>query len=368
MIMTGRHILHLRFDLPADHDAELPERLRRLLENITPRVQMVEPDSAVLDLTGALPYWRRDARGLTELIQLRALAHLGLRSSAGCAGNRILAAMACALTPPGRRTVIDDSPEAIGEFLRPRPVRELPGVGARTAATLAEYGLHTVGDVADVPQLTLQRLLGARAGRTLHEHAQGRGAQIVDPTPTPASIITEHHFVRDELDPAGHRRALLTLADDLGTRLRTSDQIATGLTCTVRYADLSATRRSRTLPEATQHTVLLARTAYAAYESLGLQRARVRSIALHADALRPADRATRQLTLDAQDDKPLAIEAVADRARARYGRQVLYPAALAISPRSSLARRGLLRPEATGQTAAPGRPVPAEERPPSDPP
>ncbi|MCX4459914.1 hypothetical protein OG585_45185 [Streptomyces sp. NBC_01340] len=100
---------------------------------------------------------RRDACDITELIQLRALALYGVRSGAGAAPNRLLAAMACALTPPGRRTVIDDSPEAITAFLRPRPVRELPGVGAKAAATLAEYGLHTVGDVADVPQLTLQR-------------------------------------------------------------------------------------------------------------------------------------------------------------------------------------------------------------------
>ncbi|MFD3622531.1 hypothetical protein ACFWWT_46845 [Streptomyces sp. NPDC058676] len=105
------------------------------------------------------------------------------------------------------------------------------------------------------------------------------------------------------------------------------------MTCTIRYADQGSTRRSRALSEATQHTVLLARAAYAVYESLGLQRARVRSIALPADALRPADRAARQLTLDAGDDKPLAIEAVTDRARARYGHHVLYPAALAISTR-----------------------------------
>ncbi|WP_442819052.1 DNA polymerase thumb domain-containing protein [Streptomyces sp. NBC_01235] len=63
------------------------------------------------------------------------------------------------------RTVIDDSPEAISALLRTRPVRELPGAGGKTAALLGEYGLHTVGDVADVPQHTLQRLLGARAGR-----------------------------------------------------------------------------------------------------------------------------------------------------------------------------------------------------------
>lgn len=334
----NRSILRLSFDLPPDADPELPERLRRLLEDFTPRVQMLE-NGALLDLTGAMRWWQRDARGLTELVQLRALAHFGVRSAAGVAGTPMLATMACALTPLGRRTVIDDSPEAIAAFLRPRPVRELPGVGGKTATLLGEYGLHTVGDIADVPQHTLQRLLGARAGRALHEHAHGHDTQIVDLTPAPASLSTEHRFARDELDPAAHRRTLLALADDLGARLRTTGQIATGVTCTIRYADLSATRRSRTLPEATQHTLLLARTAYTVYDSLALQRARVRSITLRADALRPAARATRQLTLDAGDDKPLALEAVADRARARYGHQVIYPAALAISSRPPSARQ-----------------------------
>ena len=332
----GRSILRLSFDLPPEVDAELPQRLRRLLEDFTPRVQLLE-DGALLDLTGATRWWQRDARGITELVQLRVLAYFGVRSSAAVAGTPMLATMACALTPLGRRTVIDDSPEAIAAFLRPRPVRKLPGVGGKTAALLAKYGLHTVGDIADVPQHTLQRLLGARAGRALHEHAQGRDTTVVDTPPAPASLSTEHRFPRDELDPAAHRRILLALADDLGARLRATDQIATGVTCTIRYADLSATRRSRTLTEATQHTLLLARAAYTLYDSLGPQRARVRSLALRADALRPADRTTRQLTLDAGDDKPLAIEAVADRAR--YGHQVIYPAALAISSRSSSARQ-----------------------------
>ncbi|MFI9568853.1 DinB/UmuC family translesion DNA polymerase [Streptomyces rishiriensis] len=124
-------------------------------------------------------------------------------------------------------------------------MRELPGVGGKTATLLGEYGLHTVGDVADVPQHTFQRLLGAGAGRVLYEHAQGHDLTVVDATPAPASLSKEHRFPRDELDPAAHRRILLALADDLGSRLRATDQIATGVTCTIRYADLSATRRSR---------------------------------------------------------------------------------------------------------------------------
>jgi hypothetical protein len=53
--------------------------------------------------------------------------------------------------PVRQRTVIDNSPEAIDAFLRPRPVRGLPGVGTRTAATLTEYGLHSWPRAAAAP-------------------------------------------------------------------------------------------------------------------------------------------------------------------------------------------------------------------------
>jgi hypothetical protein len=67
----GRRILRLSFDLPHDTDVELPERLRRLREDVTPRVQMLE-DGALVDLTGATRWWQRDARGIIELVHLRA--------------------------------------------------------------------------------------------------------------------------------------------------------------------------------------------------------------------------------------------------------------------------------------------------------
>ncbi|MFI1921587.1 MULTISPECIES: hypothetical protein [unclassified Streptomyces] len=103
-------------------------------------------------------------------------------------------------------------------------------MGTKAAAAFAEYGLHTVGDIADVPRLTLQRLLGARAGRALHERVGGcgRDTTIVDPTPAPASISAEHRFARDELDPAQYRSALPALTDQLGARLCGSGQIGRG--------------------------------------------------------------------------------------------------------------------------------------------
>ncbi|MDX3064751.1 MULTISPECIES: DNA polymerase Y family protein [Streptomyces] len=324
-------IVHIRFELPAEAEDLVPV-LRLLLEDFTPRVQFLIPDSARLDVTGARRFWGRDARGIAQVIQLRTAALYGVRSAAGTASSPMLAAMAAALAPVGQVLTVGHSPDEIRAFLRPRPVRELPGVGAATAATLARFGLYAVGDVAAVPLPTLQRLLGAHAGRALYERARGHDVSAVDAAPPARGISANRRFGYDELDAVQHRRVLLALAVELGTRLRAAGQIAEAVSVTVSYADQSATTRSRALAEASHHTVFLGRGAYAAYETLGLQRARVRGISLRADGLRAADRATRQLSLVAQDDKHLLIEAVADRARARFGDGALYPAALASAP------------------------------------
>ncbi|WP_331758957.1 DNA polymerase thumb domain-containing protein [Streptomyces anulatus] len=330
-----RHIAHLRFELP---DTVQLEDLRPLLEQVTPQVQLLEPDTAVLDVTGALRFWNRTAAEIARLIQLRAAAHHSVRAAAGTGPSRMVAAMACALTPPGHLTTVE--PDAVAAFLRPRPVRELPGVGPATARLLIQHGVHTVGDLAGLPLATVQRLLGARTGRTLHDRTHGHDHRPVVTEPVARSTSAEHRFTRDELDPAQHRRALLDLAGQLGTRLRTDAQVAASLTITVRYADGSTTTRTRTLAEATHHTALLARSAYDLYDTLGLQRARVRSITLRGENLRPAEHAARQLAFDHTVDKALLIEAVQDRARQRYGTDVIKPAALAERHRSTTPGNG----------------------------
>jgi hypothetical protein len=213
-------------------------------------------------------------------------------------------------------------------FLAPLPVLALPGVGTATARTLGSYGLHTVGLLAATPLPTLQRILGVGPGRQLHQRAQG-----TDPTPVATGIPTrsfaaEHTFDRDELDPVEHRQVLLALTHHLGARLRTGDQAAGALTLTVRYADRSATTRSRSLAEPTAHTPALTATAYQLYEALALQRARVRALTLRAEGVRPAAHATRQLSLDPADDRAHRLEAVIDRSTTRYGTVVLTRAAL----------------------------------------
>ncbi|WP_367324234.1 hypothetical protein [Streptomyces sp. HUAS ZL42] len=321
-------ILCVRFQLPPTHEAALPGLLG-LLEEFTPVVEALPPDGALADLRGAERYFGRSAVELASVIRVRSLALYGVDCLIGAGPGPMLARMALGDAEPGVTCAVPEEPDAVAEFLAERPVGVLPGVGAATARTLCEYGLDTLGLVAAAPLSTLQRLVGAKTGRELHEKASGVDRGRVVPNAVSRSLAAERPFTRDELDPDRHRRALLSAAEELGTRLRALDKVCRTLTLTVRYADRSSTTRSRTLKEPTAHSAALTRAAYGMYEALGLQRARVRALALRAEGLGPAEQASYQLTFDPVDEKLRRIEEVADRARAKFGPRAVMPGALA---------------------------------------
>jgi hypothetical protein len=77
------------------------EQVLGLLQDFTPRVQALPPNAAAdLDLTGAQRFFDRGARGISELVRLRALAWFGVETTLAVAPNRMLATMVAATTTP----------------------------------------------------------------------------------------------------------------------------------------------------------------------------------------------------------------------------------------------------------------------------
>lgn len=328
-------VMYLRLH-PADGGplgAEAYAGVLGLLDGLTPAVQALPPDAALADVRGALRYFGRDAVRLAAVVRVRALALYGVDCTVGVAGNPMLARAAARDARPGATLAVPDEPAAVVAFLAGKPVTALDGVGPRAARTLCSYGLDSVGRVAAAPPAALRRILGARLGREVAERARGIDRTPVRPGAAARAVAAERAFERDELDPVRHRRALLSLTQELGARLRTQEagpgQVCRALSLTVRCADRSTLTRTRRLAEPTAHSDALTSTAYALYAGLGLQRARVRALSLRAEELIPAERAAQQLSFDPRDEKARRLEAVTDRVRARFGPHVIARGSLA---------------------------------------
>lgn len=337
-------ILHLRF-----HRAgfETYRELFTVLGDITPVVQALPPDSALLDLSGATRYFGQSPAELADRLQTRLAARYGLVSTGGIGPNRLLATLAADAASPGTVRVLPDDPAELERFLRSCRVRELPGVGAVLERSLLRYGIGTAGDLAALPLTTVQRIAGASAGRLLHERARGTDRRTVSPGGPPATITSAQRFDRDVLDPAVIRRALLGAATDLGARLRIAGQIARTVELQVTYADRSATTRSRTLPEPTAHTPSLQQALYGLFSALGLQRARVRAVTARVGELAGPAGTAEQLTFDRPTENARALEPVIDRVSRRFGAGAVHPASL-LAPGQG-PRRAL-----SGERPAPG--------------
>lgn len=319
-------VMHVR--CPHGVPEDTYRQVLELLADLSAVVQALPPTATLVELKGALRYHGVDGRHLGGMARLRAVARLGVDLRIGIAPTPAIAAMASdQIDGPGGVLVVE--PERAREWLEPLPVDALYGIGARQAAVLRGYGVHSVGLLAELPLQTVQRALGGRAGRLAWERARGIDPRPVTPRALPASASLRHTFGRQVLDGAPVRAGLLDVVVRLGTLLRERGQAAQGITLSLEFAEGTSWSRTRRLPRASAHDEDLRAAAYRLMDAAALQRARLVGLALRAEDLLDAGRIAEQGSLDGEREARLAVEEVVDRARSRFGPQVVVgPAAL----------------------------------------
>jgi DNA polymerase-4 len=311
--------------------AEVSRGVMSLFHSITPLVEPLSLDEAFLDVSGAL---RRlgSPRAIGELIRSRVFDEQRITCSVGVASTKFVAKLASTRSKPDGLLVVPA--DQVIEFLHPLPVGALWGVGEKTELQLERLGLRTVGDIASTPVSTLQRALGQAAGRHLYELSWGRDSRRVNPSEPEKSIGAEETFDDDIDDAEAIHAHLLKLADHVGGRLRSSEQVGRTVQLKVRFADFTTITRSKTMPGPVDVTQDLYDTARTLFDALGLQRARIRLVGIRVEGLQPAQGAARQLALGAPEQGRREAEIAVDAIRARFGSKSVRPARLVELPAS----------------------------------
>jgi len=316
------------------------ERISRavmaVFASVTPIVEPLSLDEAFLDVSGArrrLGTPRQIAQGIRDTIA----DEQGITCSVGVATTKFIAKLASGLAKPDGLLVVPEA-EVVG-FLHQLPVGALWGVGERTEEVLQRLGLHTVADIAHTPVDTLRRALGDNAGPALHALAWGRDSRPVMPTRRERSIGADETFSYDVDDPAYIHRELLKLSDRTAARVRAAGMVGRTISIKVRFSDFTTITRSKTLRDPTDVSRDIYATARALFDTLGLQRARLRLVGVRMEGLMDCDQAPIQGLLDEPEHGWRDADRAVDRASARFGAGAVRPASLVEGERSATATK-----------------------------
>jgi DNA polymerase IV len=291
-----------------------------VLRRFTPQVEPISIDEAFLDVTGSRKLFG-DGEAVGRQIKKAVRDEVGLTISVGVASTKLVAKIASDLRKPDGLVVVPPGEEAA--FLAPLPISRLWGVGGSTAAALRDYGVRTIGELAALDPQVLVRRFGKHGG-SLAGRARGEDDDPVSDRAGAKSIGHEHTFDVDTSDRDQIERTLLAMSEGVAGRLRASGVKAGTISVKIRDSTFHTITRQRTLPEPTDLTEPIWKTALelARPEVRGI---RVRLLGVTASNLGSPD----QLALFGEDDSRVrrAVEA-ADELRRRFGERAVTRARL----------------------------------------
>ncbi len=221
------------------------KQFHAILRDYTPRVEPAGTDEAYLDVAGSELLFG-DAPAIGRDIRSRVQAEIGITASVGVSVNKLVSKVASDAGKPDGLVVVAAGEEAA--FLAPRPLRELPMIGPKTAEALHGLGVRTIGELARMPITALHARFG-RHGLELHERALGRyDAPVLEGHGPAKSITRETTFDDDEPHRERLRAVLRGQAERVAADLARQQRGARTVTLKLRFPPFETLTRSVTIP------------------------------------------------------------------------------------------------------------------------
>jgi DNA polymerase-4 len=223
--------------------APASKQFHAILADFTPLVEPAGSDEAYLDVRGCERLFG-DAAAIAATIRTRVRGEIGITASVGVSVNKLVSKVASDACKPDGLLVVAAGTEAA--FLAPRPLRDLPMIGPKTAERLAALGARRIGDVATLPAAVLRARFG-QYGDELHERALGRSsARVLAGQGEAKSVSRENTFGKDVGDVRRLRALLRDQAERVAADLARQEKCARTVTLKLRFPPFETLTRSHT--------------------------------------------------------------------------------------------------------------------------
>ena len=289
-------------------------RIRDMMKTITPLVEPLSIVEAFLDLTGTTRLHGAPPALTLLRLQRQIEDEVGITVSVGLSFNKFLAKTASDLDKPNGFAVIGEA-EAL-DFLAPRPVRSIYGVGPAFAAKLERDGIRTLSDIRRQGDKRMAERYGDM-GYHLSRLSRGEDRRRVSPERERKSVSSETTFNADHDDRDTLEKHLWRLSVKVADQMKAKAVSGQVVTLKLKTAQFKTRTRRRTLSEPSQLADTLFRVGRDLLDK-EVDGTRYRLIGIGFSGLRDAVGDAGDL-LDPQAIRRATAERAMDKARERFG-------------------------------------------------
>ena len=304
--------------------AQVCAELQEICLRFTPDTECYSIDEVFLDITGSHHLFD-GPENLARALKAAVRSELGITCTVGIGPNVLIAKLASDLAKPDGLRWVDEN--AVPSLLEALPVKKLWGIGSHTEEKLRAMGITTCGELGRASLSLLTRKFGV-IGEHLKAMGNGKLDRPIEVVPQePKSIghsttLPSDIWKREDMLPC-----LLRLSERVGRRARRYGYMGKKITLTVRYTGFETFTRQITLPDATNDTGEIYRSAVAILDGIHLRK----SVRLFGVALSALGKEGDQMTLfkDPVREKRAAVARAMDMVNDKFGElTVTYAAAI----------------------------------------
>ncbi len=232
--------------------SEASHEVTEIIQDSVPLFQKSSVDEFYIDLTGMDRFY--DCYQVASNLRQRVIKETGLPISFGMASGKTVAKMATNASKPNGQLFIKHGEEL--KFLAPLSISKIPGLGESTAQKLYQYGIEKIGDLQRTNLRFLETVFG-KAGIFLWEKANGIDHSEIIPHSDRKSISTEHTFDINVNDQRTIETILVSMTEELSSKLRRENKLASCLAIKIRYANFEThTQQQKIALTAAEHILL----------------------------------------------------------------------------------------------------------------
>jgi len=290
-------------------------QIRQLMNTLTPEVEPLSIDEAFLDLTGTTKMHKASPAKTLARFAKKIEDEIGVSISIGLSHNKFLAKIASDLDKPRGMALIGKSETM--EFLAPKPISIIYGVGKVFTKTLKDDGFVNIGQLQNHDQNDLIRRYGEMGAR-LSRLSRGDDQRAIARNEKTKSVSNETTFGKDisQIDPLSSH--LLSLCEKTSERMKKQNFVGHTITLKLKSSSFKSITRARHLSLPTQLAHVIYETAYSLLEK-EVHGTQFRLIGIGVSGLEKSKAEDPTDLLEPKIARKAAVERAMDKVRDKFG-------------------------------------------------